>query len=139
MNGSSIGQSGDLESNGTAIRPDASWSIAGIGDFNGDGNADVLWRSASGMLAEWQMNGTAIAASGFVTSQGAVVAPDASWHIVQIGDFNGDAESDILWRNDSGAVAEWQMKGSQIMGSTMPATGGLDASWHSQIKPTNFG
>jgi hypothetical protein len=139
MDGSSIVDSGDLKSNGTAVRPDATWSIAGIGDFNGDGNADVLWRNTSGALSEWQMNGTAIAASGFITLQGAVVAPDASWHIIQIGDFNGDAQSDILWRNDSGVVTEWQMKGSQIIGTTMPAAGGLDGSWHDQIKPTNLG
>ena len=139
MNGASIADSGDLKSSGTPIRPDTSWSIAGIGDFNGDGNADVLWRNSSGVLAEWQMDGTAIAASGFLTSQGAVVAPDASWHIVQIGDFNGDAQSDILWRNDNGAVAEWQMNGSQIIGTTTPAAGGLDGSWHDQIKPTNLG
>ena len=139
MNGSSIADSGDLKSNGAPIRPDASWSIAGIGDFNGDGKADVLWRNASGVLAEWQMDGTVIAASGFLTSQGAVVVPDASWHIVQIGDFNGDAQSDILWHNDNGAVAEWQMNGSQITGTTMPAAGGLDGSWHAQIKPTNLG
>jgi FG-GAP-like repeat len=139
MSGASIADSGDLKSNGTAVRPDASWSIAGIGDFNGDGNADVLWRNANGALSEWQMNGTAIAASGFITSQGAVVAPNASWHIIQIGDFNGDAQSDILWRNDSGVVTEWQMKGSQIIGTTVPAAGGLDGSWHDQVKPTNLG
>jgi hypothetical protein len=50
------------------------------------------------------MDGSVIASSGFLTSQGMMVSPDASWHIVQIGDFNGDAQSDILWRNDSGAL-----------------------------------
>jgi hypothetical protein len=139
MDGASITKSGDLAANGSAVRPDASWSVAGIGDFNGDGRADLLWRSASGALSEWQMNGTAIAASGFLTSQGSVVAPDASWHIVQIGDFNGDAQSDILWRNDNGAVAEWLMNGSEIIGTTSPATAGPDASWHTQGKPTNLG
>jgi hypothetical protein len=138
MDGSSIAQGGDLTANGAAVRPDASWSVAGVGDFNGDGKADVLWRSASGTLSEWQMNGTAIAASGFLTAHGTAVAPDASWHIVQIGDFNGDAQSDILWRNDNGAVAEWLMNGSEIIGTTAPATASPDGSWHTQGKPTNF-
>ena len=26
-------------------------------DFNGDGNADILWRSSNGALADWSMNG----------------------------------------------------------------------------------
>ena len=31
------------------------------------------------------------------------------------------------------------MNGSQITGTTMPAAGGLDGSWHAQMKPTNLG
>jgi len=44
------------------------------------------------------------------------VAPDSSWHVVQLGDFNGDGNSDILWPNDSGAMAEWFMQGTTIIG-----------------------
>ena len=29
------------------------------------------------------------------------------WHIVSIGDFNGDGRDDILWRNDDGSVTNW--------------------------------
>ena len=39
-------------------------------------------------------------------SLGAV--PD-DWNIAGTGDFNGDGKSDILWRNDAGAVAIWLM------------------------------
>jgi hypothetical protein len=35
------------------------WSIAAIGDFNGDGMDDILFRnSANGMFTEWQSTGT---------------------------------------------------------------------------------
>jgi hypothetical protein len=36
------------------------WTIAGVGDFSGDGTADILWRDGStGRLADWTMqNGT---------------------------------------------------------------------------------
>ncbi|MBV8895558.1 MAG: VCBS repeat-containing protein, partial [Acidobacteriaceae bacterium] len=51
--------------NGTSIvsqtvltNPGASWHAIGIGDFNGDGKADILWQSSDGTLGVWLMNGT---------------------------------------------------------------------------------
>jgi VCBS repeat protein len=142
MNGSTIASSVDLTFNGAVVRPDASWSVAGVGDFNADGNSDLLWRNANGSLVEWLMDGSSILSSSAVNSGGAAVTPDASWHVVEIGDFNLDARTDILWRNDSGALAEWMMNGSNIVASTTPGSGGgaaaPDASWHTQARPTNF-
>jgi len=143
MNGSTIAGGGDLTLGGTAVRPDASWSVAGIGDFNHDGYSDVLWRRTDGSLAEWLMNGTAITGGGTITSGGVAVTPDASWHVVELGDFNGDSNTDILWRSDSGAMAEWLMNGSAIVSSVTPASGAVpvspDPTWSTQAKPTNFG
>ncbi len=31
------------------------------------------------------------------------------------GDFNGDGRSDILWQNDSGAVAIWDVNGTSAI------------------------
>ena len=45
------------------------WQIAGVGDFNGDGRADILWRNSDGQVVEWFMNGANIIGSG---SQGIV-------------------------------------------------------------------
>jgi ELWxxDGT repeat protein len=140
MNGTAIAGSSDLTSGGVAARPDASWSVAGVGDFNHDGRADILWRNSSGALAEWLMNGTTITGSGSITSGGVAVAPDATWHIVEIGDFNADGNADILWRNNSGALAEWLMNGTTITSSFVPTSNGTaispDASWSTQAKPT---
>ena len=36
------------------------WSIVGSGDFNGDGNADILWRDTAGDDVIWFMNGNTI-------------------------------------------------------------------------------
>ena len=62
--------SGRLIDNGTVVNqfvPNA-WQIAGTGDFNGDGRADVMWRNVSGQLSEWL--GTA---NGGFIDNGAVV------------------------------------------------------------------
>jgi hypothetical protein len=38
--------------------------VGGVGDFNHDGRADILWRSTtSGAVAQWLMNGTTIVKS----------------------------------------------------------------------------
>jgi hypothetical protein len=105
-------------------------------DFNSSGTADILWRNSAGALADWDVEGGAIDNGGFLTSNGAVVAPAASWSVAGISDFNGDGKADILWRNDSGTVAQWIMNGAQIASSnglTSP-----DLSWSVQNKPTNF-
>ncbi len=141
MHGSTVTSSGLVAAG--AAKPDASWSVAGIGDFNADGNSDILWRNTNGTLAEWFLNGTNLIGSNAITSGGVAVAPDATWHVVEIGDFNGDGKSDILWRNDNGAVAEWLLNGSAIMQSVTPNLGGTavspGATWSTQAKPTNFG
>ena len=143
MNGATVTSSSTVTYQGNAIAPDASWSVAGVGDFNSDGSADILWRQSGGSLAIWLMNGSLVQSSGAIKCQGNPVAPDASWKVVEIGDFNGDGNSDILWRNDNGTMAEWLMNGSQITQSLVPSSQGSpaapDGSWTVQAKPTNFG
>ena len=133
MNGSQVTSSQDITSQGDAVSPNASWSVAGIGDFNGDGKSDILWRNANGSLVDWAMNGSQVASSQSVTMQGNAAAPDVSWNIAGIGDFNGDGQSDILWRNTNGALMEWTMNGPQIASAqqvTMQGNAAMpDASW----------
>jgi len=116
-----------------------------VGDFNGDGNADLLWRQGStGTLAMWLMNGSNVSSSSAITYQGNQVTPDASWSIVEVGDFNGDGNTDLMWRQaGTGVLSEWLMSGPQITSTATPASGGNsvapDASWSLQSRPTNFG
>jgi hypothetical protein len=134
MNGSQIASSGVLNINGTPITPDQSWTVAGIGDLNGDGVSDLLWRNASGSTSVWIMNGASIASSGFLNVNGTVIAPDPTWSVAGMGDFNGDKFSDLLWRNSvTGELAEWQLHSAAIIGAADVNSGGvglrLDASW----------
>jgi hypothetical protein len=36
----------------------------GVGDFNGDGKADILWRHTSGTTAVWLLNGLSVIGNG---------------------------------------------------------------------------
>ena len=102
MNGMSILQSYVLGST------PSNWSIVGQRDFNGDGNADVLWRDNHGNVAIWLMSGSTITSS---TVLGNVAS---NWSIVGTGDFNGDGNADILWRDNLGNLDIWFMNGTTI-------------------------
>ena len=88
MNGTSLIGGGDL------ANPGPSWHVAGTGDFNGDGNADILWQNDDGTPAIWLMNGTSLIGGGGLAN------PGPSWHVAGTGDFNGDGNADILWQNE---------------------------------------
>jgi hypothetical protein len=45
-----------------------------------------------------------------------------------VNDFNGDGKSDILWRNDAGAVATWDMNDGTLLSSN--PLGVVPANWH---------
>ncbi len=83
-------------SGGTTVTPNASWSIAGFGDFNGDNTTDILWRQNNGTLAEWLVEGSTITSSQSPTFHGDIVSSDASWSVAGTGDFNGDGKADIM-------------------------------------------
>ena len=71
------------------------------------------------------------------SSQTINAAPDSSWSIVEVGDFNGNGRSDLLWRqNATGLLVVWQMNGATIgVNQDLPAT--PDGSWQTEAKPTS--
>jgi hypothetical protein len=80
------------------------WTIAGIGDFNGDGRDDILWRDDTGLVVDWLGQAGGGFADNYLNS---VVNVPLAWQVAAIGDFNGDGRDDILWRNDNGTIANW--------------------------------
>jgi hypothetical protein len=96
--------------------------VAGTGDFNGDGMSDILWRSTSGEVAIWLMNGTQLLSPG--VDLGNV---PTTWSTVQTGDYNGDGKSDILWRDTSGDTAIWFMNSTTI--SSTAIVGNIPTNW----------
>jgi hypothetical protein len=85
-----------------------------LGDFNGDGKDDILWREdRTGQNAVWLLNGASISSSGYLPS-----LTDLNWQVVGVGDFNGDGKADILWRHAvSGENVIWFMNGTTVSGS----------------------
>jgi hypothetical protein len=87
----------------------AGWSVATVGDFNGDGMSDILFQNGN-RLIDWL--GTA---NGGFAGNGAnsTVFLAAGWSVAGTGDFNGDRRDDILLTNSStGQISEWIGSGS---------------------------
>lgn len=109
---------------GTVGFAGAEWTLAGIGDVNGDGRADLIWRRTDGWVNIWLMSGvTRLPASGAVAQAG------LAWQIVAVEDFDGDGKADILWQSSAGAHLLWSLNGTTITGS--PPLPGVDlaAGW----------
>ncbi len=109
-----------ISSQGLLPSVDSTWFVAGIGDFNGDGKADILWRNLGGTNYVWHLDGSTINGGVLtIVSQGILPSVDASWSVAGIGDFNGDGKSDILWRRNDGANYVWMIDGASISGGVV--------------------
>jgi len=122
MNATSIAGEGYLRT-----VADPNWRVVGVGDFDGDGRADVLWRnSSSGENYVYLMNGTPIAGEGHLRT-----VPDQNWRVVGVADFDGDGRSDILWRNSStGDNYVYPMAGLTILPTEGYIRAVPDQNWH---------
>ena len=67
-----------------------------LGDFNGDGRADMLLRTATG---EFKCSTTLVdeSDSGFNSVEN--LPTDLAWHVAAHGDFDGDNKTDLLLRH----------------------------------------
>jgi hypothetical protein len=75
MDGSTIELSSRI-----SIVGDLNWSVVGSGDYNGDGNSDILWfNSTSRQVYHWQQDGFTTIRSGQISA-----ALEANWQIVQV-------------------------------------------------------
>lgn len=92
-----------------------------MGDFNGDGAADILWRNDDdGFNVVWFLD----EAGQVVGTEFFPAVDDDDWQLVSFADFNGDGNTDLLWRNDedddddsdSGAVRIWLLDDTSVIG-----------------------
>jgi len=86
------------------------------GDFNGDGNPDVVWRNTTtGENELWYLQNT--------TLVGAAVLPtvaDTAWQIVAVADLNANGKPDLVWRNSvTGYNVIWLLDGATFLGQVL--------------------
>ena len=107
---------------------DPNWRLVGAGDFNRDGNMDLVWWNNSTsavylMLLDASYNKITVdagkGASGFL--KGIIdpgTAGGTNWAPAAIGDYNGDGYADILWRNTATGDVYMMFMDSAHPGST---------------------
>jgi hypothetical protein len=107
---------------------DTAWRAAGLGDFNGDGQEDILWRNeGTGGLYVWYMDKLVVVGGGYLSQ----VLPGATWQIRGVAGFDGDAKADILWHNQvNGQLYVWFMDGTTFKGASYLNPSALtDTAW----------
>ena len=89
----------------------AGYNIAGVGDFDGNGHADILWTRAGSNAYLWLTNSDGSVTPEVIQTFG--VLPAKAW----VGDFNGDGKSDILWDLGNDTPLLWEMNGGAVIGA----------------------
>ncbi|MBN1676651.1 MAG: C10 family peptidase [Kiritimatiellae bacterium] len=128
----------------------SSWKLAGTGDIDQDGCADILWHNqTSGLVCYWLLNADATRGAGGSVSAD-TIAP--SWQLSGVGDIDRDGTSDVIWHNQSsGLVVFWLLNadGTRKSGGLVTADaisptwqlsgvgdidrdGSVDLLWHNQ-------
>ncbi len=120
MNGAEMVSSAFLDPNRVN---DPRWTVAGSGDFSGNGNMDLLFQHTDGTLALWGMDGVRQSSPARLLIPGK--PGDSNVKAVATGDFNSDGKTDVLFQNTDGALSVWFMNGSrQISSAAIPLNPG---------------
>ncbi len=102
-----------------------------VGDFNGDGRADVAYRDTDGIYVVYA-NATG---SGFTSPIKLAGVPTGHWDLTRdIGDFNGDGRMDIVYGTSfsgTGSVADVYVVLSA--GTGTGSTFGSPSRWNQQL------
>ncbi len=95
------------------------WSFVTLGDFNGDGTTDMLWRDQiSAMVSARLITGGQVTKTTYLTH----VNP-STLSLLAVADFNGDKTDDIAWRDKTtGAVTIQLVKNGVLSATTNPGT-----------------
>ena len=115
----------------TAVTSTA-WKITGVGDFNGDGVADIFWRNGStGQNTIWR-------SANYATQQ-PVAAAASAWRVANIGDFDGDGVADVMWRNAStGQNGIWKRANSATPQGVATVAARRGPSFPTRTSPDGF-
>ena len=107
---------------GTLVLEDG-WTVAGAGDFDGDGMTDLIRVNADGYVVGEFSRG-----DGTFESHVLNLKSDG-WDILGIGDFDGDGADDVLIANPTGASDTVGLIGYWKGGTEWTLINGYSASW----------
>ena len=108
---------------GYGLTLDEGWSIAGVGDFNGDGRDDFLRVNDDGYVVGEMTKITGAFVPQVLNFRG------AGWDILGTGDFDGNGTDDVLVANPTGASETVGLLGYWEGGVTWTLINGYSAEW----------
>jgi subtilisin family serine protease len=129
MNGTQFLRSSFLN-NGVAAG--LGWEIAGVGDFNDDGEGDILWQHQDGRLAAWTMVGLEFVASVPVCENR---SPGSAWRVAAINDFNRDGRNDLLFQHSDGRLVVWFLQNATFRSAAFIQNGQPASSAGAVVAP----
>ena len=132
MNGASMIDAAYLNPNSVS---DLQWRITGAGDFDRDGQVDLVWQhKTKGGVAIWLMDGANLRSSVIVDT-----ASDLNWKMVAVADMNGDWFPDLIWQHGTmGKLAVWFMQGTTSIGSAQMSPGTMPINTWSIVGAGDF-
>jgi hypothetical protein len=103
----------------------ADWKAEATGDFNKDGNVDILFQHTDGTLGVWYLNGVNLVSAAFLNPDR---PSDPRWRVVGTGDVNRDTDVDIIFQLDDGTLGIWYLRGASLLagGFVNPDNSGAD-------------
>ena len=108
---------------GIGVTLDPGWSIAGVGDFNGDNLDDFLRVNSEGYVVGEMSNG-----NGTFSPQ-VLNLKSAGWSILGTGDFDGNGADDVLIANPTAASETVGLLGYWKAGTEWTLINGYSAEW----------
>lgn len=97
----------------------APWQMYGVGNFDGSGNPNYIWRNPSdGTNGLWFMDSSGTSLQSFASLPSFA---GSGWYAAGVADFNNDGKQDILWTNAQNGFDSvlWVMNGTSVVSSVI--------------------